>query len=59
MDELQAQFDEVRKERVKRFHECYIVVHKKIDSIYKDLTRSLKSPSGGNASIDLENKDEP
>ncbi len=41
------------------FFGMFDFVHSKIDSVYKDLTRSDRFPMGGSASIVLPNRDDP
>ena len=48
-----------RQERFDLFMEAYNHIFGKIDEIYKDLTKSPHYPMGGNASLSLDNPDEP
>ena len=43
----------------RRFHEAYTRIAESIDSIYKELTKSLSFPLGGTAYLSLENSEEP
>jgi len=52
-------FDEVKKERQKRFQDCFDHVSETLGVVYRDLTKSSKHPLGGNAYLTLDNTEEP
>lgn len=52
-------FEAKANERAQRFMSAFNHISKKIDSIYKALTRSDAFPMGGKAYLNLEQKDEP
>ena len=56
---LMAAFEKVRKTRLRLFQECFKHVSESLGVIYRDLTRSSKHPTGGNAYLTLDNTDEP
>ena len=57
--ECAAQFEAVREKRLNLFNECYAVVAKEINGIYKDLTKSALHPAGGTAHLTLQDDAEP
>lgn len=54
-----AEFGAVRKRRFDLFTECFEHVSKRVDPLYKALTRKKDHPMGGTASLRTENPDEP
>jgi structural maintenance of chromosome 1 len=52
-------YEEVKQQRHERFMAMFKHVSKSIDGIYKQLTRSKKHPTGGNAYLTLDRQDEP
>eukprot|EP00742_Colponemidia_sp_Colp-10_P009579 GILJ01010457.1.p1 GENE.GILJ01010457.1~~GILJ01010457.1.p1 ORF type:complete len:1232 (-),score=301.08 GILJ01010457.1:81-3245(-) len=57
---LTKQFDEVKRERSKRFVDCFEHVRGVIDKIYKQMTKKGKGDLGGNAFLSRdESSDEP
>ncbi|EFC49743.1 structural maintenance of chromosome 1, partial [Naegleria gruberi] len=55
---IKKDFEEVKKKRKEAFMKAYDRISQSIDSIYKDLTKSDKTP-GGTAYLLLEDTDEP
>lgn len=53
------QFIKVKDLRTELFMKAFTHVSDKIDSIYKELTKSTASPLGGSAYLTLEDEDEP
>ncbi|ODV59449.1 cohesin subunit SMC1 [Ascoidea rubescens DSM 1968] len=53
------QFNEIKEKRYELFMKAFNHIASKIDEIYKDLTKSKASPSGGSAYLTLEDEDEP
>jgi structural maintenance of chromosome 1 len=54
---LQDQFNAVKTKRSQLFNKAYGHISKKIDVIYKELTRTATHPLGGTAYLTLENND--
>jgi structural maintenance of chromosome 1 len=52
-------FQQVKTQRYDRFMEAFNHISKKIDEIYKELTKSAASPLGGSAYLTLEDDEEP
>lgn len=52
-------FNDVKGRRTELFMKAFTHISDKIDSIYKELTRSNASPLGGSAYLTLEDEDEP
>lgn len=52
-------FNQVKLRRTELFLEAFNHISGKIDSIYKELTKSAASPTGGSAYLTLEDEDEP
>jgi structural maintenance of chromosome 1 len=50
-------FEAKKRERFDLFMRAFNHVSSKIDPIYKELTRSQQFPSGGKASLELQNSD--
>jgi len=57
--DLALRFEEIKKHRQQLFQECYTQVSEALGTIYRDLTRSSKHPTGGRASLTLDNMEEP
>ncbi|ODQ83192.1 hypothetical protein BABINDRAFT_159632 [Babjeviella inositovora NRRL Y-12698] len=57
--EATAAFNSVKELRYAAFMEAFVHISGKIDSIYKELTKSASSPLGGSAFLTLEDEDEP
>jgi structural maintenance of chromosome 1 len=53
------QFNQTKKARRDRFMAAFDHLSKRIDQIYKDLTKSKKFPHGGQANLTLEETEEP
>lgn len=54
-----TRFEQIKESRQQAFMEAFEHVSSKIDSIYKDLTKTQASPLGGSAYLTLEDEDEP
>ncbi|ODV79922.1 structural maintenance of chromosome protein 1 [Suhomyces tanzawaensis NRRL Y-17324] len=54
-----AKFQDIRNKRHELFMEAFEHISGKIDSIYKELTKSNASPLGGSAYLILEDEDSP
>lgn len=52
-------FNQVKLRRTELFMEAFNHISGKIDSVYKELTKSAASPTGGSAYLTLEDEDEP
>lgn len=52
-------FNQVKQRRTELFMEAFNHISGKIDGIYKELTKSAASPTGGSAYLTLEDEDEP
>ncbi|KAI8377051.1 hypothetical protein EDC96DRAFT_250036 [Choanephora cucurbitarum] len=52
-------FNEVKNKRYAKFHAAYSHISEKIDTVYKDLTKSATFPLGGTAYLAEEDSDEP
>ncbi len=52
-------FQEVKRKRYNRFNKTFSQITQKIDSIYKDLTKSKTFPLGGTAYLSVEDNEEP
>lgn len=52
-------FNDVKKRRCDLFNKAFNHISNKIDSTYKDLTKSKAAPSGGVAYLSLEDTEEP
>lgn len=52
-------FNEVKLRRTELFMDAFNHILGKIDGIYKELTKSASSPTGGSAYLTLEDEDEP
>lgn len=52
-------FSQVKLRRTELFMQAYNHISGKIDGIYKELTKSAASPTGGSAYLTLEDEDEP
>ncbi|KAG5365425.1 Structural maintenance of chromosomes protein 1 [Yarrowia sp. C11] len=59
LQELQAQFREVRDARCDRFNAAFEHISGIIDATYKELTRSDAFPLGGSATLTVEDEHEP
>lgn len=59
LQELQAQFREVRDARCDKFNAAFEHISNVIDSTYKELTRSDAFPLGGSATLTVEDEHEP
>lgn len=53
------QFEHVKQKRHELFSRAFNHISKKIDKIYKELTRTPAFPMGGSASLSLADEDEP
>lgn len=52
-------FNQVKLRRTELFMDAFKHISGRIDSIYKELTKSASSPTGGSAYLTLEDEDEP
>ena len=52
-------FNVVKRKRFELFMKAYTAIESKIDTIYKELTKSKTHPLGGTAYLTLENPEEP
>ena len=52
-------FNKVKSQRSELFMKAFTHISERIDSIYKELTKSNESPLGGSAYLTLEDEDEP
>lgn len=52
-------FNQIKQRRTELFMEAFNHISGKIDEIYKELTKSTASPTGGSAYLTLEDEDEP
>mmetsp|Transcript_32041 Transcript_32041/g.78010 ORF Transcript_32041/g.78010 Transcript_32041/m.78010 type:complete len:1375 (-) Transcript_32041:665-4789(-) len=52
-------FQKVKKERTKRFMDCFNHIDAELKTIYTDMTKSSKHPLGGNAYLSLDDTEEP
>lgn len=52
-------FNQIKLRRTELFMEAFNHISGKIDGIYKELTKSTASPTGGSAYLTLEDEDEP
>ncbi|KAK1069007.1 Structural maintenance of chromosomes protein 1B [Friedmanniomyces endolithicus] len=52
-------FEAVKKKRTALFLKAYEHIKDQIDTVYKDLTKTLSYPLGGQATLDAEEVDEP
>jgi len=52
-------FEAVKKKRTALFLKAYEHIKDQIDTVYKDLTKTLSYPLGGQATLDAEEDDEP
>eukprot|EP00930_Biecheleria_cincta_P061734 TRINITY_DN4729_c0_g1_i1.p1 TRINITY_DN4729_c0_g1~~TRINITY_DN4729_c0_g1_i1.p1 ORF type:complete len:1235 (-),score=374.74 TRINITY_DN4729_c0_g1_i1:275-3979(-) len=61
IEDIEAKFQEVRKERKERFMECFKAVAEEIGSVYRRLTANTAGlhADGGSAYLDLEDTDDP
>ncbi|KAG5366437.1 Structural maintenance of chromosomes protein 1 [Yarrowia sp. B02] len=59
LQELQAQFREVRDARCEKFNAAFEHISGVIDATYKELTRSEAFPLGGSATLTVEDEHEP
>ncbi|ORX42902.1 RecF/RecN/SMC protein [Hesseltinella vesiculosa] len=59
LDEVKEKFNQVKRQRQRRFQDAFTHVSERIDDIYKELTRSTLFPAGGKAYLTLEDSDEP
>ncbi|KAL6454482.1 SMC1 Structural maintenance of chromosomes protein 1 [Candida maltosa Xu316] len=57
--QIVEKFKEVQDERYKKFMDAFNHISGRIDSIYKELTKSNVSPLGGSAFLNLEDPDTP
>eukprot|EP01138_Halocafeteria_seosinensis_P004483 gb/GECG01004586.1/.p1 GENE.gb/GECG01004586.1/~~gb/GECG01004586.1/.p1 ORF type:complete len:1187 (+),score=248.19 gb/GECG01004586.1/:1-3561(+) len=57
--ELNKEFSQIKERRTHMFMSAFRFVAKRIDSIYKELTRSRRNTMGGKARLDLANEEEP
>lgn len=56
---IASEFEQVKSCRYHKFTEAFKYISERIDSIYKDLTKSDIAPLGGSAYLTLENDEEP
>ncbi|KAG2393409.1 hypothetical protein C9374_006940 [Naegleria lovaniensis] len=56
---IKKDFEDIKKKRKEAFTKAFDKIADSIDSIYKDLTKSVKTPTGGTAYLTLEDTDEP
>ncbi|CAL9733505.1 structural maintenance of chromosomes protein 1 [Monosporozyma servazzii] len=59
---VHSEFIKIKKSRKELFEKTFEHINKHLDGIYRELTRNTNSPaelSGGNASLTLEDEDEP
>ncbi|KAI9817827.1 MAG: Structural maintenance of chromosomes protein 1 [Pycnora praestabilis] len=52
-------FQEVKEQRFELFNKAFSHISEQIGQVYKDLTRSVGFPMGGQAYLDMEDSDEP
>jgi structural maintenance of chromosome 1 len=52
-------FEHVRSQRKELFDKAFNHIKDHISRVYKDLTKSVQTPLGGQAYLDVENEDEP
>jgi structural maintenance of chromosome 1 len=52
-------FQKIKKERTKRFMDCFNHIDAELKTIYTDMTKSSKHPLGGNAYLSLDDTEEP
>ena len=57
--EARDAFQDVKQKRSEAFNKAYDHISKKIDLVYKDLTKGKMAPMGGVAYLSLEDPDEP
>eukprot|EP01033_Poteriospumella_lacustris_P004159 gene4159-2963_t len=54
-----TEFESVKKKRKQLFEDCFNHIASSLNKTYKELTKSSRHPMGGNASLTLENIEEP
>jgi structural maintenance of chromosome 1 len=57
--EARETFNDVKQRRSEAFNKAYSHISKKIDEVYKDLTKGKAAPMGGVAYLSLEDPEEP
>eukprot|EP00741_Cyanophora_paradoxa_P011004 tig00020553_g10636.t1 len=58
-EEATRNFNQIRQERYDRFMQAFNHISERIDKVYKDLTKSKDHPTGGSATLVLEDPEEP
>ncbi|KAI8977063.1 RecF/RecN/SMC [Mycotypha africana] len=53
------QFNAIKQQRYSKFYDAFSHISEKIDTVYKDLTKSTPHPMGGTAYLTAEDTDEP
>ncbi|WPG98069.1 Hypothetical protein R9X50_00085400 [Acrodontium crateriforme] len=52
-------FERVKTKRMSHFNKAYLHISEQIGSVYRDLTKTASFPLGGQASLDIEDENEP